>query len=131
MKRAERRVLKYCVGQTATGEWFEISQREIVPACRISCRDMIPLLERLKARGLLRLKSNNYAAKRRTQIAFLVEPVDLSRRLIDPPENGITPSENGITMERDEEMVSPPIENGITMERPLVRIRENTCSITG
>jgi hypothetical protein len=127
MKRAERRVLKYCASQTATGEWFEVSQREIAKNCGGSKRDAIPYLERLKARGLIRIKSNGYAAKRRTQIAFLVEPVDLSRRLIDSPENGVTPLENGVTMERAEKMVSPLTQNGVTMERPLVRIRESSA----
>jgi hypothetical protein len=135
MKRAETRVLKYCASQTSTGEWFEISQREIVPACRMSCRDMIPLLKRLAARGLLRVKSNKYACKRRTQIAFLLDPANLFRRLVisvnNGEKNGITLSENGITMERDQKMVSPPAQNGITMERPDVRMRESkseTCS---
>jgi hypothetical protein len=131
MKRAERRVLKFIASQTATGEWFEISRREIVAACHISDRDALPLLERLKERGLIRIKSNNYAAKRRTQIAFLVEPVDLVRKLFDAEKNGTTPSQNGTTMERTQKMVPPPIENGTTMERPLVRIRESkseTCS---
>jgi hypothetical protein len=91
---------------------------------------MIPLLKRLADRGLLRIRSNKYACKRRTQIAFLVDPADLSKRLVDNPnvarKNGITPSENGITMERAAKMVSPPSQNGITMEQPLVRIREGT-----
>jgi hypothetical protein len=110
MKPAERRVLKYCASQTSTGEPFEVTQREIAKNCGGSKRDAIPYLERLKARGLIRIRSNKYAAKRPTQIAFLFDPVDLSRRLVDPPENGVTPSENGVTM-----------------ERPLVRIRESTC----
>jgi DNA-binding MarR family transcriptional regulator len=136
MKRAERRVLKYCASQTSTGEWFELSRREIVAACHISDRDAIPVLKRLEARGLIRVKSNKYACKRRTQIAFRVDPVDLVRRLVDvvkdAQENGTTPSENGTTIERDEKMVPPTPENGTTMERPYVRIREGTsetCSL--
>jgi hypothetical protein len=134
MKRAERRVLKYCASQTSTGGWFELSRRTIVASCRISDRDAIPLLKRLADRGLLRIKSNNYAAKRRTQIAFRVDAVDLFRRLDaengvtmerdeTPSENGTTPSENGTTMEHDQKMVPPPLENGTTRERPFVRIR--------
>jgi hypothetical protein len=127
MKPAEKRVLKFIASLTAAETWFYVSQREIVPACRVSCRDMIPLLKRLAARGLIRIKSNKYACKRRTQIEFRVDRGDLCRRLVDglniAPENGITPSENGITMERTLKMVSPPVKNGITMERPLVRIR--------
>jgi DNA-binding MarR family transcriptional regulator len=132
MKRAEKRVLRFIASQTATEGWFEVSQREIVPACRISCRDMIPLLKRLEARDLIRIRSNNYAAKRRTQIAFRVDPVNLAKRLVDVVKialkNGITPSENGITMERTLKMVSPPSQNGITMERPDVRIRDSNAA---
>jgi hypothetical protein len=130
MKRAERRVLKYCASQTSTGEWLGLSRRTTVPACRISDRDFIPLLERLKARGLIQIKSNKYAAKRPTEIAFLVDPADLSRRLVDDAntarKNGTTPSENGTTMERTLKMVPPPSENGTTMEQLLVRIRESS-----
>jgi hypothetical protein len=128
LKRAERRVLKFAAAQTSTGAPFDLARRQVVPACRISDRDFIPLLERLKARGLIRIRSNKYAAKRPTQIAFLVDPVDLSRRLIDPPENGTTPSENGTTVERTSKMVPPPLENGTTMERPDVRTREYTSA---
>jgi hypothetical protein len=123
MKRAERRVLKCAAAQTSTGEWFELSRRDIVAACHISDRDAIPLLKRLEARGLIRIRSNNYACKRRTQIAFRVDPADLCRRLVDEnritierlvndvnsgAENGTTPSENGTTMKRTEKMVPPP-----------------------
>jgi hypothetical protein len=124
MKRAERRVLKFIAGQTFTGEWLEVSRREIVAACHISDRDAMPLLKRLEARDLLRVKSNKYACKRRTEIAFRVDPTDLSRRLVDyvniAQKNGTTP------LERPPKMVPPPLQNGTTMERPLVRIRE--CS---
>jgi hypothetical protein len=127
MKRAERRVLKFAAAQISTGEWLELSRREIVAACHISDRDAIPLLKRLEARGLIRIRSNNYAAKRRTQIAFRVDRADLCRRLVDDVniarKNGTTSSENGTTMERAEKMVPPPVRNGTTMERPHVRIR--------
>jgi hypothetical protein len=130
MRPAEKRVLKFVAAQTSTGDWLEVSQREIAAACKTSKRDPIPLLKRFQARGLLRVRSNNYACKRLTQIAFLVDPADLCRRL----ENGVTPSENGVTMEHDEKMVSPPSQNGVTMEHPLVRIRgvlaRNSCLAT-
>jgi hypothetical protein len=133
LRRAERRVLKYCASQTSTGEWFEVSQREIVKNCGGSKRDAIPFLERLADRDLIRIRSNGYAAKRRTQIEFRVDPVDLFKRLVDDvndgSENGVTPSENGVTMERTLKMVSPPLENGVTMERPPVRIREGTSEL--
>jgi hypothetical protein len=138
LKKAERRVLKFVAAQTSTGEWFEVSQREIKAACRVSTRDSVPFLERLAERGLLRIRSNNYAAKRRTQIAFLVDPIDLSKRLVESEnettterlvdavnsalENEVTPSENEVTMECALKMKSPPWENEVTVERPDVRI---------
>jgi hypothetical protein len=132
MKPAERRVLKFIAGKTSTGEWLAISQREIAKNCGGSKRDSIPFLERLAARGLIRIRSNNYACKRRTQIAFRVDPMDLSRRLVisvsDDEGNGVTPSENGVTMEHAEKMVSPPLQNGVTMERLHVRIRESSAA---
>jgi hypothetical protein len=138
MKRAERRVLTFVAAQTVNGDWLEVSQREIAIACRTSKRDPIPLLQRLADRGLLRVRSNNYAAKRRTQVAFMVDPADLCRRLTgngvtmeqaadddesSASENGVTPSENGVTLEHSEKMVSPPSQSGVTMERASVRIR--------
>jgi len=125
MKRAERRVLKYCASQTSTGDWLPVSRREIVPACRISDRDFIPFLERLAARGLIRIMKNGHALKRTTQIKFLVEPCDLAKRLAGTPcHNGTTPCHNGTTMEHPEKMVPPPGQNGTTMEHLDVRIRE-------
>jgi len=131
LKRAERRVLKYAAAQTSTGAWFDLPRRTTVAACHISDRDFIKLLERLEARGLIRVRSNEYALKRPTRIEFKVDPVDLARRLFDgvniAPENGTTPSENGTAMERTSKMVPPPLENGTTMERLPLRIRDNTC----
>lgn len=80
LKPAEKRVLAFCAKETSTRDWFEVSRRSIVGTCNVSARDAIPLLGRLAKRGLLRVRSNNYAAKRRTQIGFLVDPVDLVRR---------------------------------------------------
>lgn len=130
LKRAERRVLKFIAAQTSTEEWFEVSKRTIASACRVSERDWVMYLGRLADRSLIRIRSNEYAAKRRTQIAFLVEPVDLCIRLIDAvniaPENEPTPPENEPTMERLQKMNPPPLENEPTMERLDVRIRSNT-----
>jgi hypothetical protein len=80
LKKAEKRVLAFCAGKTMTRDWVEVSQGEIVGTCSVSCRDAIPLLDRLSARGLIRVRSNEYKLKRRTQIGFLVDPVDLVRR---------------------------------------------------
>jgi hypothetical protein len=80
LKRAEKRVLAFCVKETMTRDWFPVSQRQIVAECGGSKRDAIPILDRLAERGLIRVRSNNYKAKRTTQIAFLVDPVDLVRR---------------------------------------------------
>jgi hypothetical protein len=91
LKRAERRVLAFCSTKTMTRDWVEVSRRSIVGTCNVSARDVIPLLNRLAERGLLRVRSNNYAAKRRTQIGFLVDPRDLVMRLWTAPENGTTP----------------------------------------
>jgi hypothetical protein len=77
LKKAEKRVLAFCAGKTMTRDYFEVPGRSIVGACRVSWRDVIPLLNRLAERGLIRVRSNNYAAKRPTQVAFLVDPVDL------------------------------------------------------
>ena len=121
MKRAERRVLKFVASQTATGEWFGVSQREIAKNCGGSKRDAIPYLERLAARGLLRIMSNKHACKHRTQIRFLVDPADLSRRLADAESailrpsdiNDLADAENGVTPQKT---VSPwsAIKNGVT-----------------
>jgi hypothetical protein len=91
LKPAERRVLVFCATQTRTRDWVEVSRRSIVGTCNVSARDVIPLLNRLAERGLLRVRSNDYAAKRTTQIAFLVDPRDLVTRLWTAPENGTTP----------------------------------------
>jgi hypothetical protein len=99
LKKAEKRVLAFCAGKTSTRDWVEVSQRAIVEACGGSKRDAIPLLGRLAERVLIRIRSNNYKAKRRTQVAFVVDPVDLVRRLWTPSENGVTPCQNGVTME--------------------------------
>jgi len=99
LKKAERRVLAFCAKQTTTREWFESSRRSIVETCHVSARDVIPLLNRLAERVLIRIRSNNYKAKRRTQIAFVVDPVDLVKRLWTASENGTTPCQNGTTME--------------------------------
>jgi hypothetical protein len=80
LKPAEKRVLAFCAKQTRTRDWVEVSQGEIVGTCSVSCRDAIPLLDRLAARGLIRVRSNEYKLKRRTQIGFLVDPADLVRR---------------------------------------------------
>ncbi len=93
LKRAERRVLTFCAGQTATRQWFEISQRAIVAECGGSKRDAIPLLGRLAERGLIRVRSNNYTLRRRTQVAFLVDPVDLVGRskMVSPAPEMVSP----------------------------------------
>jgi hypothetical protein len=128
LKRAERRVLKFVAAQTSTEDWFEVSKRTIASACRVSERDSVMYLGRLAARGLIRIRSNNYACKRCTQISFLVEPVDLCRRLVDAvnsvPENEPTPSENEPTMQHLQKMNPPPCQNEPTMKHPHVRIRE-------
>jgi hypothetical protein len=81
LKPAENRVLAFCAGKTSKRDYFEVPGRSIVGECHVSWRDMTPLLKRLADRGLLRVRSNDYAAKRPTQIAFLVDPVDLVKRL--------------------------------------------------
>lgn len=91
LKKAEKRVLAFCAGKTMTRDWLPVSRRSIVGTCNVSARDVIPLLNRLAERGLLRVRSNDYAAKRTTQIAFLVDPRDLVTRLWTAPENGTTP----------------------------------------
>src|SRR5271157_6544316 len=50
IKRAEKRVLAFCAKQTATRDWFEVSQRAIVKEGGGSKRDAIPLLNRLAER---------------------------------------------------------------------------------
>lgn len=99
LKKAEKRVLAFCAGKTATRDWFEASQRAIVEACGGSKRDAIPLLNRLAERGLIRVQSNRFKAKRRTKIGFLVDPVGLVQRLWTASENGVTRRQNGVTVE--------------------------------
>jgi hypothetical protein len=113
-------VLKFVAAQTSTEDWFEASKRTIAASCRVSERDSVMYLGRLADRGLLKVRSNNYAAKRRTQVQFLVDPVDLCQRL----ENEPTSSENEPTMEQLSKMNPPPYENEPTMERQDARIRE-------
>jgi hypothetical protein len=126
LKKAERRVLKFVAAQTSTAAWFEVSQRKLVAECGGSKRDAIPILERLAERGLLRIMSNKHAAKRPTQVAFSVDPVDLCVRLADrqPAEEPESPS--GEMVSPPKKMVSPwinfqngvtPPENGVTMDR--------------
>jgi hypothetical protein len=81
LKPAARRVLAFCAAKTSTRDWVEVSQAEVVPTCHISCRGFTLNLRRLAERGLIRVRSNNYAVKRRTQIGFLVDPVDLAGRI--------------------------------------------------
>jgi hypothetical protein len=80
LKPAEKRVLVFCAKETSKRDWFPVPGRSIVGECHVSWRDMTPLLNRLADRGLIRVRSNDYAAKRTTQIGFLVDPVDLVRR---------------------------------------------------
>jgi len=94
LKPAERRVLAFCAQKAKARDWLEVSQREIVTECGGSKRDAIPLLNRLADRGLIRVRSNGYKAKRRTQIAFVVDPLDLGRRfatMVSPPEKMVSP----------------------------------------
>ena len=133
LKRAEKRVLAFCAKQTASREWFEVSQREIVAECGGSKRDAIPLLNRLAERGLIRVRSNAYKAKRRTQIAFVVDPADLVRRFgtaETPPPKMVSPRPKMVSPWNGAEKWCHPLKNGVTMERRHVRIRELYDNLT-
>ena len=122
LKRAEKRVLTYVAGLPLVKTvGLRLSRRAIVVTCHITERDVPLNLKRLAARGLLRIRANNYAAKRRTQVAFLVDRADLSERLGNadnsPSENDTTPSEN--SRKRAQKVTPPPLKNDTTMEREL------------
>jgi DNA-binding MarR family transcriptional regulator len=69
LKPAEKRILAFCVDRAETLGWFEVSQRQITAGCRVSSRDVTPILDRLAARGLILLKIHHfYRSMKRTEV---------------------------------------------------------------
>jgi hypothetical protein len=117
LKDAERRMLIYlATAADGSTDWVERTYREIMRASQVSKRDVRPILERLKAAQLIRVKGNNYRLKRATNFCLLIDPMSVLKpgqtAAVEP-----LPQSNVVGAERGAENGTAAVSNGTTMER--------------